>query len=123
MPRSFASYTETSVNAFEFNPKSQELVERKQDWTDFYQNTILPIMDLVAQDRYDDALKIYKYATACLVNEYIRYADRELVTKIFDSAFNNSGLPYAVKYACIKAYLAVKLPVTKWKINYGILRK
>lgn len=31
MPQSFASYTETSVNAFEFNPKNQEVVERKQE--------------------------------------------------------------------------------------------
>lgn len=31
MPQSFAKYTETSVNAFEFNPKNQEVVERKQE--------------------------------------------------------------------------------------------
>ena len=31
MPKSFAKYTETSLNALEFNPKNQELVERKQE--------------------------------------------------------------------------------------------
>jgi len=31
MPQSFAKYTETSVNAYEFNPKNQEVVERKQE--------------------------------------------------------------------------------------------
>jgi hypothetical protein len=31
MPQTFAGYTETSVNAFEFNPKSQEVVDRKQE--------------------------------------------------------------------------------------------
>lgn len=31
MPQSFAKYTETSVNAFDFNPRNQEVVERKQE--------------------------------------------------------------------------------------------
>jgi hypothetical protein len=31
MPQSFASYTEVSVNAFKFNPKNQEVIERKQE--------------------------------------------------------------------------------------------
>jgi hypothetical protein len=31
MSHSFASYTETSVNALKFNPKSQEVIERKQE--------------------------------------------------------------------------------------------
>jgi hypothetical protein len=31
MSQTFAGYTETSVNAFEFNPKSQEVVDRKQE--------------------------------------------------------------------------------------------
>ncbi len=31
MPKSFAKYTETSVNAFEFNPRNQEVIERKQE--------------------------------------------------------------------------------------------
>ena len=31
MPQTFAGYTETSVNAFEFNPKNQEVVDRKQE--------------------------------------------------------------------------------------------
>lgn len=31
MPQSFAKYTETSVNAFDFNPRSQEVVDRKQE--------------------------------------------------------------------------------------------
>ena len=31
MPKSFAKYTETSVNAFDFNPRSQEVVDRKQE--------------------------------------------------------------------------------------------
>jgi hypothetical protein len=31
MPQSFASYTETSVNAYKFNPKSQEVIERKKE--------------------------------------------------------------------------------------------
>lgn len=31
MPQEFTSYTELSVDAFEFNPKSQEVVERKQE--------------------------------------------------------------------------------------------
>jgi hypothetical protein len=31
MPQTFAGYTECSVNAFEFNPKSQEVVDRKQE--------------------------------------------------------------------------------------------
>lgn len=31
MPESFAKYTETSVNAFDFNPKNQEVVDRKQE--------------------------------------------------------------------------------------------
>ena len=31
MPQTFAGYTETSVNAFEFNPKNQEVVDRKLD--------------------------------------------------------------------------------------------
>jgi hypothetical protein len=31
MPQSFSSYTETSVNAFKFNPKSQEVIEKKQE--------------------------------------------------------------------------------------------
>ena len=31
MPQSFASYTEISVNALKFNPKSQEVLERKQE--------------------------------------------------------------------------------------------
>jgi hypothetical protein len=31
MPQTFAGYTETSVNAFEFNPKSQEVMDRKQE--------------------------------------------------------------------------------------------
>lgn len=31
MPDSFAKYTETSVNAFDFNPKNQEVVDRKQE--------------------------------------------------------------------------------------------
>ena len=31
MPGSFAKYTETSVNAFDFNPKNQVVIERKQE--------------------------------------------------------------------------------------------
>jgi len=31
MPQSFAKYTETSVNALDFNPRNQEVVERKQE--------------------------------------------------------------------------------------------
>ena len=31
MPQTFAGYTECSVNAFEFNPKSQEVIDRKQE--------------------------------------------------------------------------------------------
>jgi len=31
MPQSFASYTDISVNALKFNPKSQELIEKKQE--------------------------------------------------------------------------------------------
>ena len=31
MPQTFAGYTETSVNAFEFNPKNQEVIDRKQE--------------------------------------------------------------------------------------------
>jgi hypothetical protein len=31
MPQTFAGYTECSVRAFEFNPKSQEIVDRKQE--------------------------------------------------------------------------------------------
>ena len=31
MPQSFASYTESSVNALKFNPKSQEIIERKRE--------------------------------------------------------------------------------------------
>jgi hypothetical protein len=31
MPESFAKYTETSVNAFDFNPKNQEVLDRKQE--------------------------------------------------------------------------------------------
>lgn len=31
MPQSFAKYTETSVKAYNFNPKNQETVERKQE--------------------------------------------------------------------------------------------
>jgi hypothetical protein len=31
MLQSFAKYTETSVNAFDFNPRNQEVVERKQE--------------------------------------------------------------------------------------------
>jgi len=31
MPLSFAEYTEVSINAFTFNPKNQEVIERKQE--------------------------------------------------------------------------------------------
>lgn len=31
MPQTFAGYTECSVNAFEFNPKSQEIIDRKKE--------------------------------------------------------------------------------------------
>jgi len=31
MPTSFSKYTETSIKAFDFNPKSQEVVDRKQE--------------------------------------------------------------------------------------------
>lgn len=31
MPSNFASYTETSVNALKYNPKSQEVIDRKQE--------------------------------------------------------------------------------------------
>ena len=31
MPQSFATYTESSVNAFKFNPKGQEVIERKKE--------------------------------------------------------------------------------------------
>jgi hypothetical protein len=31
MPHSFASYTETSVNALKFNPKNQEVIEKKEE--------------------------------------------------------------------------------------------
>jgi hypothetical protein len=31
MQQSFASYTETSVNAYKFNPKSQDVIERKKE--------------------------------------------------------------------------------------------
>ena len=79
------------------------LVERKADWHDFYKDTIAPIMDLVVQDRYEDALKIYKYATAKLIDQHITYNDRDLIEKIFAARFNNLNLPYSVKYACIKA--------------------
>lgn len=31
MPQSFATYTESSVNALEFNPRTQEVIDRKQE--------------------------------------------------------------------------------------------
>ena len=31
MPATFASYTEASLNAYKFNPKSQEVLERKRE--------------------------------------------------------------------------------------------
>jgi hypothetical protein len=99
------------------------ITERKTSWVDFYQNAIEPITGLVKLGRHADAIKVYKYETVKLINEYITYNDRELVEAIFEAGFTKTDLPYAVKYACMKAYFAIKLPIAKWKINHGILRR
>lgn len=84
MPQSFASYTETSVNAFEFNPKNQEVVERKQE-----------ILRSVAQhyNKSPTSVLFYGFSPLMLGANYKQIA----VTSINDNIKNyldKSGIKY-----------------------------
>jgi hypothetical protein len=97
------------------------IVERKSDWQDFYVYVILPILGLVKRQQYKEAVSLYKYATVCLVKEYINYGDREVVEEIFSKVFGMTKVPYILKYTSLKTYLNYR--IIKWRLHNGILWK
>lgn len=100
------------------------IVQRNTEWTSFYTDVLIPITALVKAGRHAEAIKLYKYATVNLMNEYVtHYSDREVVEAIFDLVSTNKYIPYFAKFACVKTYFMLKLSIAKLKIKYGILRK
>jgi hypothetical protein len=100
------------------------IVERNTEWAGFYTDVLIPITALVKAGRHKEAIKLYKYATVKLMNEYVtNYSDREVIEAIFDLVSTNKHIPYFAKFACVKTYFMLKLSIAKLKIKYGILRK
>jgi len=100
------------------------IVERNAEWTNFYADVLVPITKLIKEERYAEAINLYKYATVKLIDSHAtRYSDRYIVETIFDLVSKNKHVPYFAKYACVKAYFMLKLSSAKAKIKYGILRK
>jgi hypothetical protein len=100
------------------------IVERNTEWTEFYNDVLVPITELVKEERHAEAIKLYKYATVKLMNEHVtNYSDREVIEAVFDLVSTNKHIPYFAKFACVKTYFMLKLSTAKLKIKYGILRK
>jgi hypothetical protein len=89
------------------------VVERKQDWDDFYTNTVLPVSCLVEQNKFAEAEETYIKSTIKLIDKYAsEYNDRDIIEAYFDrltadvdSQFIASvrrRMPYVGKYSLIK---------------------
>jgi len=94
------------------------IIERNEDWKEFYYNAVIPITNLIKQQKYEAAKVLYKYNTALLIDRYAsRYADKELIEEVFAVKFGGK-VPYAIKYAVFKAYLKAK--ILKYKIEIKV---
>ena len=87
------------------------IVERKQDWKSFYQNTIVPLTVLIKKQEYTRASKLYKYSTLQLVDQYAtNYSDENIVNEIYQAMVGKqSRVPYMMKYIAVKAFLKYKI--------------
>jgi hypothetical protein len=91
------------------------ITERNEDWKEFYHNAVVPITNLIKQQKYEAAKVLYKYNTALLIDRYAsRYEDKDLIEEVFAVKFGGK-VPYAVKYAVFKTYLKAK--ILKYKIE------
>ena len=96
------------------------VAERKTEWNDFYTDTVKPLTALIKLGQYEQAKKLYKFAALKLIDNYAtRYDDREFVERIYKNVTSTKGekVPYAVKYAAVKAFLKYK--IVKGSIQYN----
>ena len=84
MPQTFAGYTETSVNAFEFNPKHQEVIDRKQE-----------ILRAIAQHHGSNPTSVlfYGFSPMILGAEYKQIAVTHINPQI-KKFLDNKGVKY-----------------------------
>jgi hypothetical protein len=97
-----------------------KIVERKENWDDFYSETIVPLTDLIKNKEYDLAIQLYKLSTLNLIDKHItHYSDTEVIETIYDAMTrsNNNGAPYCVKYFAVKSYLKYKA------LKYEVIRR
>ena len=94
------------------------ITERNKDWKEFYYNAVVPITNLIKQQKYEAAKVLYKYNTALLIDRYAScYTDKELIEEVFAVKFGGK-VPYAIKYAVFKTYLKAK--ILKYKIEIKV---
>ena len=94
------------------------ITERNEDWKEFYHNAVVPITNLIKQQKYEAAKVLYKYNTALLIDRYAsRYTDKDLIEEVFAVKFGGK-VPYAIKYAVFKTYLKAK--ILKYKIEIKV---
>jgi len=95
MPATFATYTEASLNAFKFNPKSQEVLERKRE-----------ILSSIAQHHGSSPTSVLFYGFSPLM--LISSAKMIAVTDITDEIkkfLDTAGIKYVyIKEADLKDY-------------------
>jgi hypothetical protein len=97
------------------------VVERNNQWGKFYSDTIVPLSSMIKAGDYKKAIKLYKLATAELVDQYAtEYGDKQTIEQLFNVISPNSKLPYAAKYFIMKSVLKYK--ITKAKIEGKILQ-
>lgn len=101
------------------------IVERKQDWDDFYTNTVAPVSQLVEQNRFEEAQELYIRSTIMLIDQYAsQYNDKDIVAACYDRMTDDSTsrviefirrrMPYAGKY------LTIKFGLNLYKAKYAI---
>lgn len=81
------------------------IVERKKQWNDVYENTLVPLVDLYKNNQHDDAIKLYKKEVAKLIAQYITPKDREIIEFTFDSLFRFKKVPYFIKVIVLRFLL------------------
>lgn len=99
------------------------IVQRKEDWKDFYAKSVQPLTAMVKAGHHGLAIQRYSLETAKLIDEHAtRYDDKELVQAVYDYAFGkdsfrSSVLPYGVKYAKLKAALKARIVIREGKLD------
>jgi hypothetical protein len=99
------------------------IAERKTKWDDFYSETIKPLTQLVKLGQNEQAKKLYKLATLKLIDKHAtQYNDRDIVNQLYSDVTSTKGekVPYAVKFAAVKAFLKYK--IVKGSIQYNDLQ-